>query len=301
MHSSSPEMSRRNLLASAAGAAAVGLIAGRASADEKAKDDPTWKITNGRIKQSVVPWCFKPMEIETLAKAAAAMGLKSVELCDPKHFPMLKQLGLTCAIGVSHGFVKGFNHTENHATCIAKVRESIDAVASIGGSSVICFSGMREKLTNEEGIKNSVDGLKQIIGYAEEKKIDLCMEVLNSRVAEEMKGHPDYQADTIEWGVEVCKKVGSPRMKLLFDIYHVQIMQGDVITRIRQFKEYIGHYHTAGVPGRNELDDTQEINYPPIIKAIIETGYTGYLGQEFIPRNEDKIASLRQGARLCDV
>lgn len=293
-------VSRRDVLAGAIGAAAaigIGAPKNAAAADV----DPNWKIEKGRINQSVIHWCFRPMEIETLAKAAAAMGVKSVELIDPKEWGILKKYGLACAITGSHGFVKGFNNPAYHEECIAKLKTSIDATSDAGFPNVITFSGMRENFSDEEGIKNCADGLKKVIGYAEQKKVNICFEVLNSRVDVEMKGHPGYHADKIEWAVEVCKKVGSPRMKILFDIYHVQIMQGDVITRIKQFKDYIGHYHTAGNPGRGELDDQQEINYPPIMKAILETGYTGYVGQEFIPRNEDKIASLRQAVKLCDV
>lgn len=286
------------MLAAAAGAAAATLHQSQAQA---ADDDANWKVQKGRINQSVVHWCFNPMEVETLAKASAAMGLKSVELVDPVHWPMLKQLGLACAITSSHGFVRGLNHPEHHSECLEKLTSAIDATSAAGFKSVITFSGMRNGISDDEGIKNTVAGLKKIVGHAEKKNVTLCLEVLNSRVDIEMKGHPDYQADTIEWGVKVCDLVGSDRVKILFDIYHVQIMQGDVITRIKQFKDYIGHYHTAGVPGRNELDDQQEINYPPIMRAIVETGYQGYVGQEFIPRSADKIASLRAAVKLCDV
>ncbi len=300
--SSHLSLSRRTLLAGALGGAAV-LNSGCTTSSRSAllEEDPQWRITNGRINQSVVSWCFKPMETEELAKACAAIGYKSIELADPKFWPMLKSLGMTCAIAGSHGFVKGFNHIENHAMCIEKVSERIKQAADFGCPNVICFSGMREGISDEEGIKNCVAGIKQVMKLAEEKKVTLCMEVLNSRVNENMKGHPDYQADRIEFAVEICKQVGSPRMKILFDIYHTQIMQGDIVTRIKQFHEYIGHYHTAGVPGRAELDDTQEINYPAVMKAILATGYTGFVGQEFIPTWPDKIKALRHAARVCDV
>jgi hydroxypyruvate isomerase len=197
--------------------------------------------------------------------------------------------------------VRGLNRVEHHAECIEKLSASIDAAAEGGCPNVITFSGMRQGLSDEEGIRNTVAGARKVLAQAEKRGVNLCIEMLNSRVGEEMKGHPDYHCDRIEWAVEVCKQTGSERMKVLFDIYHVQIMQGDVIARIRQFHEYIGHYHTAGVPGRNELDETQEINYPPIMRAIVETGYKGYVGQEFIPRSPDKIAALAQAAVLCDV
>ena len=291
---------RRAWLSQTLGAAAVGAYA--ASGQSLAADDAgAWRVEKNRIHQSVVHWCFQPMELETLARAAAGMGLKSVEIVEPAHWPILKKYGLTCAIAPSHGFVKGLNRMEHHPECLEKLRAAIDASADFGCPNVITFSGMRMGLSDEEGIRNTVAGVKQIIGHAEKRKVNLSFEVLNSRVNVEMKGHPDYQADTIEWGVEVCKQVGSDRMKLLFDIYHVQIMQGDIITRIRQYKDYISHYHTAGNPGRNEIDATQEINYPPIMQAIIDTGYQGFVGQEFIPTRADKIAALREAVRLCDV
>ena len=306
-------LSRRTLIGSALGGAALisagctGTSARPAAATTATTEDAAksaeaaWRISKGRINQSVVGWCFNQMETAVLAKAAAQLGFKSVELVDPKHWPMLKELGLTCAIAGSHGFVQGFNKVEHHGMCVQKISAAIENAAAFGCPNVITFSGMREGLTDEEGIKNCVAGIKQVIGLAEQKNITICMEVLNSRVNENMKGHPDYQADRIEFAVEICKQVGSPRMKILFDIYHTQIMQGDVITRIKQYHEYIGHYHTAGVPGRGELDDTQEINYPAVMKAILATGYKGFVGQEFIPTWEDKVAALRHAARVCDV
>ena len=264
-------------------------------------DDPAWKIENGRIKQSVVHWCFDPMPLEELARASASLGLKSVEIVPPEQWHILKKYGLVCAMTPSHGFVRGLNHTEYHAECLEKLTTAIEATAAAGFPSVITFSGMREGLSDEEGMKNTIDGLKKILPLAEKKRVNLCIEPLNTRVDANMKGHPGYQCDRVEWAVEVCQRLGSPRMKILFDIYHTQIMQGDVITRIRQFHEYIGHYHTAGVPGRNDIDLDQEINYPAIMRAIVETGYQGYVGQEYIPLGTDKIGALRRGVRLCDV
>jgi hydroxypyruvate isomerase len=213
---------------------------------------------------------------------------------------MLKELGLTCAIGSSHGFATGFAHTEEHDACIASLREQLDLAAAHGVPSVITFSGFRRELSTDDGVKNMVAGLKKIVGYAEEKNVTLCLEHLNSRVPIEMKGHPDYFCDDLELTVDIVKQVGSPRLKVLFDIYHVQIMHGDVITRLLQHQEYIGHIHTAGNPGRNEIGDTQEINYPGIMKAIASMKYQGYVGQEFIPLR-DPVASLSEAAKLCDV
>lgn len=257
-------------------------------------------VRHGRISQSVVPWCFRPMTLEELCDHSAALGLRSVELVTPDKFPVLKQRGLVCALTGSHGFSKGFARTEEHEDCLRVLRERIDATAAAGFPAVITFSGFRRGVSDETGIRNMVDGLKRIAGHAEAKGVTLCLEMLNSRVAEEMKGHPDYFCDDIDRSVEICRRVGSPRVKVLFDIYHVQIMHGDVITRIRRHKDWIGHYHTAGVPGRNELDDTQEVNYPAIMRAIVETGYRGFVGQEFIPLR-DKVTSLAEAVRLCDV
>ncbi len=265
-----------------------------------AAEENFYKAKANRIRQSVVLWCFKPMSVEELARNAVRLGMQSVELVAPEHWPLLKKLGLACAITPSHGFAKGFAHREEHAECLKVLEERINQTADAGFSNVITFSGFRRGLSTEEGIKNMVEGLKKIVGLAEKRKVNLCLEMLNSRVNIEMKGHPDYFCDNIEMAVDICKQIGSERMKLLFDIYHVQIMHGDVIARIRQHYPYIAHYHTAGNPGRGEIDDTQEINYPPVMKAILETGYQGFVGQEFIP-TRDKIASLSQAVKICDV
>jgi len=296
-------LTRRTALATLA---AAGPAAALAHAADTATDDPNWKIKNGRINQSVVSWCFKPMSTEDLARHAAALGLKSVELCPVADWPILKKYGLTCAIASSHGFVKGWNHRENWDFCADNLTTNINAAADFGCPTVITFSGMRGDLPSgaegdEIGKKNFVEGIKRVLSLAEKKKVTLAIEMLNSRVDVEMKGHPGYQCDTIEWAVDVCDRLGSDRMKILFDIYHVQIMQGDVITRLKKYKDYIAHYHTAGNPGRNEIDDTQEIHYPGIMKAIAETGYKGFVGQEFIPTWKDPVASLRHGVRVCDV
>lgn len=291
----SPVVTRRSALKSLAATTALGLVGGA-----QAQPAP-YRIQHGRIRQSVVPWCFNPMTVPELARHAAALGLQSVELCDPKFWPELKQLGLTCAIAGSHGFAKGFAHTEEHDECLALLRKRIEECAAAGVERVITFSGFRRGLSDEVAMRNMVDGLKRIVGFAEEKNVTLCLEMLNSRVATNMKGHPDYFCDDMERSVEICRRIGSERMKVLFDIYHVQIMHGDVIARLKQHLPYIAHVHTAGVPGRNEIDDTQEINYPPIMRALLDLGYKGFVGQEFIPLGADKIAALAQGVRICDV
>jgi hydroxypyruvate isomerase len=240
------------------------------------------------------------MPVPELARHAATIGLKSVELCDPKFWPDLKALGLTCAIASSHGFAKGFANPEEHDECVATLRTRIDQCAAAGVERVITFSGFRRGRSDEVAMKNTIDGLKKIVGYAEEKKVTLCLEMLNSRVNVNMKGHPDYFCDDMERSVEICRRIGSERMKVLFDIYHVQIMHGDLISRIKQHAPYIAHVHTAGVPGRNEIDSTQEINYPAVMKALLDIGYKGIVGQEFIPVREP-VASLAQSAQICDV
>ena len=297
-------VSRRAMLGSLA--AAAGTAAVTQAAPGAPADDPNWKITQGHINQSVVQWCFKPMTTETLARHAAALGMKSVELVPPIDWPILKKYGLTCAIASSHGFVRGWNTPENWDFCAETITKAVNAAADFGCPSVITFSGMRGNLPmgpegDEIGKKNFVEGIKRVLPLAEQKKVTLALEMLNSRVDVEMKGHPGYQCDSIEWAVDVCDRVGSDRLKILFDIYHVQIMQGDVIVRLKKYKDYIAHYHTAGNPGRNEIDDTQEIHYPGIMRAIAETGYKGYVGQEFIPTWKDPVAALRHAARVCDV
>jgi hydroxypyruvate isomerase len=263
-------------------------------------DQEQYRVRNGRIQQSVIHWCFKPMSVPDLAANAARMGMRSVELVSPEFWPELKKLGLICAIAPSHGFGKGFARREEHEECLKTLQQSIDDCAAAGFPNVITFSGFRRGVSDEQGLKNMVEGLKKIVGHAEKKKVTLCLEVLNSRVNVEMKGHPDYFCDRLEMGVEVCKQIASERMKILFDIYHIQIMEGDLITRIRQYHPYIAHYHTAGNPGRGEIDETQEINYPAVMKAILDTGYKGHVGQEFIP-TRDPMASLNKAVKLCDI
>ena len=302
MSITSSRFSRRHILQAGAAATAAAMLGRTLSGAEKEphkmSTDPV--ITNGRINQSVVYWCYEPMPIETLARHAADIGLKAIENVEPKDWPILKRYGLVCAMTVGHLFIDGLNHKENHPMCIEKLKACIDANAEASFPNVITFSGMRRGMPDDVGLENTVLGLKEVIGHAERKKVNLCLEVLNSRVDVEMKGHPDYMCDKVEWAAEVCRRIASERMKILFDVYHVQIMEGDIITRIRQYHPYIGHYHVAGVPGRNEIDDTQELNYPAIMRAILATGYTGFVGQEFIP-TRDPIQSLRKAVRICDV
>ncbi len=294
---SSNELSRRTLLGravaggvAAAAVAAAGLPSGALRAAEDKPHEP-----RGRVKQSVCQWCYGRMPVEDLAKHSADIGLKSVELIGPDLWPAAKKNGLICAMVPSHPLHKGLSHPGEHDECIALIKKSVERSAEVGYPNVITFSGMRRGLPDDVGIENCVKALKSIMSFVEEKKITLCMELLNSKV-----DHKDYQCDHTAWGVEVVKRVGSPRFKLLYDIYHMQIMEGDVIRTIRENHEYIGHYHTGGIPGRNEIDDTQELNYATVMRAIIDTGYTGYVGQEFIPKR-DPVTSLRQAYQICDV
>jgi len=265
--------------------------------------EPDYRVRNGRIKQSIMGWTFNPMPVPELARHCKEIGLVAMEGIDAAHYPKIRELGLAISLVGSHGFTKGPFNPENHPFVEKKLREGIDLAAAVDCRNVITFTGMREQgISDEDGARNCVECWKRVIGYAEQKKVNLCLEHLNSRDnTHPMKGHPGYFGDHVDFCIELIKRVGSPRMKLLFDIYHVQIMDGDVIRRIRQHKDYIAHYHTAGVPGRGELDETQELNYPAIMRAILETGYDGYVAQEFIPTWPDKVLALRHAVKTCDV
>jgi hydroxypyruvate isomerase len=252
----------------------------------------------GRVNHSVCRWCYNSIPLEELCQAARNIGLTSIELTGPDEWPILKKYGLTSAMpnGAGLGIEKGFNDPKYHDQLVASYEAIIPKVANAGLDKIICFSGNRNGLDDEKGIENCAIGLKRLMPIAEKHKVTIVMELLNSKV-----NHKDYQCDRTHWGAALCEKVGSERFKLLYDIYHMQIMEGDVIATIKKYHPYIAHYHTGGVPGRNEIDETQELNYPAIMKAILETGFKGYVAQEFIPKRPDKIASLRQGVEICDV
>jgi len=287
-------------------ALSLGGFAGVASAAAPTPElvpPPDYRIQQGRIRHSVMGWCFNPMPTEQLMGACHGMGMTAMEGIDARHYPRLRELGMKPSLIGSHGFTNGPANRANHDECIARLRAGIDLAIEYGAPGVITFTGMREaELQDEQMDQNCVDCWQAVIGYAEQKGVNLCLEHLNSRDdTHPMKGHPGYFGDHVDHCVELIRRVGSPRMKLLFDIYHVQIMDGDVIRRLRQHREVIGHVHTAGVPGRGELDDTQELNYPAIMRALLELGYTGYTAHEFIPTWEDPLASLRHGVQVCDV
>jgi hydroxypyruvate isomerase len=286
-------------------AGALGLAATVTTpAHADSKVDPNFKITKRRIRQSVMGWCFKPMLALELAKYCKAIGLEAMEGVSKEDYPAIQKMGLKISlVSGGHGFKKGPCVASNRELVIENLKKGIDLAAKIGTKSVITFTGMRGKgLTDAAGSKNCVDAWKAVMPYAEKKKITLVLEHLNTRDdSHPMKGHPGYFGEDVDHCVELIRKVDSPSMKLLFDVYHVQIMNGDVIRRIRQYKDLIGHYHTAGNPGRAELDDTQEINYPAVMRAIVATGYKGFVAQEFIPTWKDPVAALRHAAQVCDV
>jgi hydroxypyruvate isomerase len=252
----------------------------------------------GKVNHSVCRWCYNSIPLEDLCKAAKNIGLTSIELTGPDEWPVLKKYGLTSAMpmGAGKGIEKGFNDPQYHDELVASYEAIIPKVANAGLNQIICFSGNRNGLDDEKGIENCAIALKRLMPVAEKHKVTVVMELLNSKV-----NHKDYQCDKTPWGVALCEKVGSEYFKLLYDIYHMQIMEGDVIATIRKYHPYISHYHTGGVPGRAEIDETQELYYPAIMKAILDTGFKGYVAQEFIPKREDKIASLKQGVEICDV
>jgi hydroxypyruvate isomerase len=292
-----PKMSRRSALSKmAAGAAAVSAVSGLAERLEAA-DSAAGAALKGRINHSVCKWCYPNVELEDLCVAGKAMGLRSIELLEPKDWPKLLEHGLTCAMasGVD-GISYGFNRMDHHDELIKKFEVNLPKAVDAGLKNYICFSGNRGGMSDEQGLQNCAVGLKRLMPLAEKHKITICMELLNSKV-----DHKDYMCDHTKWGVELAKRVGSEYFKLLYDIYHMQIMEGDVIRTIRESHPYIAHYHTGGVPGRHEIDDTQELYYPAVMKAIVETGFKGHVAQEFRPARPDVLASLKQGVQICDV
>ena len=285
---------RRTAVKAAATAIASASLSQRlTAADEK---------SGGRINHSVCKWCYPKISVDELAKAGKAFGLQSIELLGPDDWAAAQKNGLTCAMASNPvvdglgGITKAFNRVEHHDKLVAAYEDLIPKAANAGLKNVICFSGNRGGLPDEQGVENCAKGIQRLMAVCEKNKINLVMELLNSKV-----NHPDYQCDHTKWGVELCKKVGSDRFKLLYDIYHMQIMEGDVIATIRANQQYIAHYHTGGVPGRNEIDDSQELYYPAIMKAILDTGFKGFVAQEFVPKRPDFIASLQQGVKICNV
>jgi hydroxypyruvate isomerase len=309
-------LDRRQLLGGLAAAGATsGLAAWPAAAAEPA---PARPVRNGRIRQSVVFWCFNSAgerwDIDRTCQVARQLGCTSVEIVPPEDWGVLRRHNLICAIAPNGmpgaPFMRGFNNRTFHEQVIARTRRAIDACAEARFPNVIAFTGYKWRdpdnprsgeISREEGFENCVRGLREIAGHAERRGVTICVEHLNTRDSSHpMKGHPGYQGDDLDWLASVIRRVGSERVKLLFDIYHVQIMHGDVMRRIEHNRDIIGHVHTAGNPGRGELDDRQEIQYPAIMRKLLEINYHGYVGQEFIP-TRNPLEGLRQAVRLCDV
>ncbi len=285
-------INRRTLLQGAAAATAATLFGSPLLASSPEK--PPRK---SRIHQSVSRWCYKDIPLDKLCAAAAEMGLKGIDLLQIEEFEVPARYGLVCTMGYAGGgeINKAMNRLENHAAIEAAFRKNIPIAAKAGVPNVITFSGLRDGISDEEGARNCVTGLKRIKQIAEDNGVTVCMELLNSK-----RDHPGYMCDHTAWGVRVMEEVDSPRVKLLYDIYHMQIMEGDLIATIRQNHQWLGHFHTGGVPGRHELDETQEVQWPAVMRAIAETGFTGYIAHEFVP-TRDPLTSLRQAVDLCNV
>jgi hydroxypyruvate isomerase len=293
-----PLPNRRTMLKNVlAGTAAVGVASALPATAAVPAMTPTNELKNN-IKQSVCRWCYQDLSLDQLCAAAKGMGLKGIDLVGPKEWPTLKKYGLDSPMcnGAEINLTDGFNDPRFHAQLHKQYREMIPLVGQAGYTNLICFSGSRRGMSDETGWANCVQGLAPLMELAAKHKVVLVMELLNSKI-----DHHDYQCDRTSWGATLAKKLGSEHFKLLFDIYHMQIDEGDVIRNLTDYHPYIAHYHTAGVPGRHELDDQQELNYPAIMRAIKATGFTGFVAQEFIPRQADKLASLRQAVQLCDV
>lgn len=252
----------------------------------------------GNINHAVCRWCYSDYTVEQLCANAKDMGIKGIDLVGPKDWPTLKKYNLVSSMcnGAEISLTEGFNDKQYHPTLIKNYTEHINYVADAGYKNLICFSGSRRGMDDETGLNNCVEGLKQLIGLAEKRGVILQMELLNSKI-----NHKDYMCDRSAWGIELCKRLGSENFKLLYDIYHMQIDEGDVIRTIQDHHQYFGHYHTGGVPGRNEIDETQELYYPAIMRAIVKTGFRDFVAQEFIPTAKDKMASLRKAIEICDV
>jgi hydroxypyruvate isomerase len=252
----------------------------------------------GNVNHSVCRWTFSHLSLDELCKTVKDIGFSAIDLIGPKEWNVLKKHNVYSSMcnGAEINLVSGWNDKQYHSTLVKNYSEHIDLVSKAGFKNLICFSGNRNGMDDETGLNNCVEGLKQILSQAEKAGVVIQMELFNSKV-----DHKDYMCDNTAWGIELCKRLGSENFKLLYDIYHMQINEGDLIRTIQKNHQYFGHYHTAGNPGRNEIDETQEINYPAVMNAIKATGYKGYVAQEFIPKKADKVASLREAIKLCDV
>jgi hydroxypyruvate isomerase len=293
-------MTRRKFIKSTAlAAAAAPLLTKKVRAQDAAAAPAKLK---GNIHHSVCRWCYSKIKLDDLCAAAKDMGMVAIDLLQPNEFATVKKYGLTCSMVFNPmidglgGIPKAWNRVEHHDKLVTAYTQRLQETADEGYERLICFSGNRAGLDDEQGLKNCTEGLKKILPLAEKLKVTICMELLNSK-----RNHKDYQCDHTPWGVELVKRISSERFKLLYDIYHMQIMDGDICDTIKENHQYFDHYHTGGVPGRAEIDDSQELHYPRIMQAILDTGFKGYVAQEFVPKRSDPIASLRQGVLICDV
>ncbi len=263
-----------------------------------AEDGSTAKPRKGNVRHAVCRWCYSKIPLETLCREAKTMGIEGIDLLGPDEWPVAREHGLICSMahGAGMGIPKGFNRLELHDDLVADYEAMIPRVAEAGLVNLICFSGNRDGMDDEQGLENCAVGIKRLMKTAEKHNVILAMELLNSKVS-----HKDYMCDHTAWGVELCKRVDSENFKLLYDIFHMQIMEGDLIRTIRESAPYIAHYHTGGVPGRAEIDETQEIYYPAVIRAIVETEYKGFIAQEFVPKSPEPLKSLAAAIDICDV
>ena len=294
-------ISRRAAIRRAASLSAIA-VAAPAFLPKLAHAEAAATKLKGNINHSACKWCYKNIKLDDFCAAGKELGLVAVDLLNPSDFATVKKYGLVCSM-VSNptidglgGIAKAWNRGEHHDKLVTAYEQRLKETADAGFERLICFSGNRAGLDDEKGLANCAEGLKKILPLAEKLKVTLCMELLNSK-----RNHKDYQCDHVAWGAELVKRIGSENFKLLYDIYHMQIMDGDVCDTIKENHQYFGHYHTGGVPGRAEIDATQELHWPRIMQAIVDTGFKGYVAQEFIPKRTDPIASLRQAVQICDV
>ncbi|GAA4299939.1 hydroxypyruvate isomerase family protein [Compostibacter hankyongensis] len=296
-----PDISRRRAVKNILGGGAVLGMAPSALLTLHTKTATPMSALKNNIRQSACYWCYQSIPLDDFCAALKKMGLPAVDLLGPKEWDTAKKYGLDVGMcyGGDLGIPKGWNDPQYWDTMLKNYAEALPLAAQYGYKNIICFSGNRKGMDDETGLKNCTEGLKKLMPLAERYKVNVVMELLNSKV-----NHHDYMCDHTLWGVELCKRIGSDRFKLLYDIYHMQIMEGDVIHTIKDYHPYIAHYHTGGVPGRHELNETQELYYPAIMKAILDTGYQGYVAQEFVPSPKDnaaKLESLAQCVKVCDV
>lgn len=293
-------LSRRKAIKSIMLGSAVAGISPSVLASAKSKEYPAISWRNN-IHQSACYWCYQSIPLDEFCAELRKIGLTAIDLLQPEQFPVARKHGLYCSMcyGGDLGIYKGWSQEQYHDNMIKNYSEKIPVVAKAGFKNVICFSGIRNGMDDETGLRNCVKGLKKILPVAEKNDVIMVMELLNSKI-----DHPDYMCDHTAWGVELCKRLDSGNFRLLYDIYHMQIMEGDIIRTIRDNYPYIAHYHTGGVPGRHEIDNSQELFYPAIMRAIAETGFTGHVAQEFVPTPRDnagKMEALEKCVGICDI